>query len=90
MAHKRAMSQREVDALKTPGMTCVWDNLYLQIRDQGTRSWLFRYWVDRKPNVIGRGCGTRSHPRTGPRQGRTSAPCDQGRGRSRRREEGAA
>ncbi|MBX3582847.1 MAG: integrase family protein [Rhizobiaceae bacterium] len=55
MARKRAMSQREVDALKTPGMTCVSDNLYLQIRDQGTRSWLFRYWVDRKPKVIGLG-----------------------------------
>lgn len=55
MARKRAMSQREVDALKTPGMTCVSDNLYLQIRDQGTRSWLYRYWVDRKPKVIGLG-----------------------------------
>lgn len=55
MARKRAMSQREVDALKTPGMTCVSDNLYLQIRDQGTRSWLFRYWIDRKPKVIGLG-----------------------------------
>lgn len=55
MARKRAMSQREVDALTTPGMTCVSDNLYLQIRDQGTRSWLFRYWVDRKPKVIGLG-----------------------------------
>jgi hypothetical protein len=55
MARKRAMSQREVDALKAPGMTCVSDNLYLQIRDQGTRSWLYRYWVDRKPKVIGLG-----------------------------------
>jgi integrase len=55
LARKRAMSQREVDALKTPGMTCVSDNLYLQIRDQGTRSWLYRYWVDGKPKVIGLG-----------------------------------
>lgn len=55
MARKRAMSQREVDALKKPGMTCVSDNLYLQIRDQGTRSWLYRYWVDGKPKVIGLG-----------------------------------
>ncbi|MBX3582904.1 MAG: integrase arm-type DNA-binding domain-containing protein [Rhizobiaceae bacterium] len=55
MARKRAMSQREVDALKAPGMTCVSDNLYLQIRDQGTRSWLYRYWVDGKPKVIGLG-----------------------------------
>ena len=43
MARKRAMSQREVDAQKRPGMTCVSDNLYLQIRDQGARSWLYRY-----------------------------------------------
>jgi hypothetical protein len=55
MARKRAMSQREVDAIRKVGMTCVSDNLYLQIRDQGTRSWLYRYWVDRKPKVIGLG-----------------------------------
>ncbi|MBX3582809.1 MAG: integrase arm-type DNA-binding domain-containing protein [Rhizobiaceae bacterium] len=55
MARKRAMSQREVDALKKPGMTCVSDSLYLQIRDQGTRSWLFRYWVEGKPKVVGLG-----------------------------------
>jgi hypothetical protein len=38
VARKRAMSQREVDAIRKVGMTCVSDNLYLQIRDQGTRS----------------------------------------------------
>jgi integrase len=36
-------------------MHWVSDNLYLQIREQGTRSWLFRYWVDGKPKVIGLG-----------------------------------
>jgi hypothetical protein len=55
MARKRAMPQREVDALKTLGMTCVSDNLYLQIRDQGTRSWLFLVLVDVKPKVAGFG-----------------------------------
>jgi integrase len=55
MARKRAMSQREVDAIRKVGMTCVSDNLYLQIRDQGTRSWLYRYWIDGKPKVIGLG-----------------------------------
>lgn len=55
MARQRAMSAREVDAIRKVGMTCVSDNLYLQIRDQGTRSWLFRYWVDGKPKVIGLG-----------------------------------
>jgi hypothetical protein len=43
MAHKRALSAREVDGLRDIGMHWVSDNLYLQIRDQGTRSWLFRY-----------------------------------------------
>ncbi|MBX3582895.1 MAG: DUF4102 domain-containing protein [Rhizobiaceae bacterium] len=49
------MSQREVDAIRKAGMTCVSDNLYLQVRDQGTRSWLYRYWVEGKPKVIGLG-----------------------------------
>lgn len=44
MARKRALSAREVEALREDGMHRVSDNLYLQIRDQGTRSWLFRYW----------------------------------------------
>jgi hypothetical protein len=55
LARKRAMSAREVDAIRKVGMTCVSDNLYLQIRDQGTKSWLFRYWVEGKPKVIGLG-----------------------------------
>ncbi|MBN9076451.1 MAG: hypothetical protein BGN87_23615 [Rhizobiales bacterium 65-79] len=55
MVRKRALSAREVDALRDVGMHWVSDNLYLQIRDQGTRSWLFRYWVDSKPKVIGLG-----------------------------------
>src|SRR5690606_23866471 len=55
MARRRALSSREVDALREVGMHWISDNLYLQIRDQGTRSWLFRYWVDGKPKVIGLG-----------------------------------
>jgi hypothetical protein len=55
MARKRALSAREVEALRDIGMHWVSDNLYLQIRDQGTRSWLFRYWVDSRPKVIGLG-----------------------------------
>ena len=53
MARRRALSQREVDGLREIGMHWVADNLYLQIRDQGTRSWLYRYWVDGKPKVVG-------------------------------------
>lgn len=55
MARKRALSAREVDALREVGMHWAADNLYLQIRDQGTRSWLFRYWIDGKPKVVGLG-----------------------------------
>lgn len=55
MARKRALSAREADALREAGMHWVADNLYLQIREQGTRSWLFRYWVDSKPKVVGLG-----------------------------------
>ncbi|MBN9038824.1 MAG: integrase arm-type DNA-binding domain-containing protein [Rhizobiales bacterium] len=55
MARKRALSAREVDALRDVGMHWVSDNLYLQIREQGTRSWLFRYWVDSRPKVLGLG-----------------------------------
>lgn len=55
MARKRALSAREVEALRDVGMHWVSDNLYLQVREQGTRSWLFRYWVDGKPKVIGLG-----------------------------------
>lgn len=55
MARRRALSSREVDALRDVGMHWISDNLYLQIREQGTRSWLFRYWVDGKPKVVGLG-----------------------------------
>lgn len=55
MARRRALSSREVDALRDVGMHWISDNLYLQIREQGTRSWLFRYWLDGKPKVIGLG-----------------------------------
>lgn len=38
MARQRALSVREVDALREVGMHWISDNLYLQIRDQGTRN----------------------------------------------------
>ena len=55
MVRRRALSAREVDAIREEGMHWIDDNLYLQIRSQGTRSWLFRYWVDGKPKVLGLG-----------------------------------
>lgn len=55
MARQRALSAKEVDAKRDVGMHWVSDNLYLQVREPSTRSWLFRYWVDGKPKVIGLG-----------------------------------
>lgn len=49
MARRRALSSREVDALREVGMHWISDNLYLQIRDQGTRSWLLR--IPMKPAI---------------------------------------
>ena len=55
MVRRRALSAREVDAIREEGMHWIDDNLYLQIRSQGTRSWLFRHWVEGKPKVLGLG-----------------------------------
>ena len=55
MRQRRARSQREIDGLTAEGMFWVADNLYIQIRKQGTRSWLFRYWVRGNPKVVGLG-----------------------------------
>lgn len=55
MVRRRALSAREVEAIREEGMHWIDDNLYLQIRPQGTRSWLFRYWVEGKPKVLGLG-----------------------------------
>jgi integrase len=43
MARVRALSAREVDAIKKPGVHWAAPSLYLQVRDDGTRSWLFRW-----------------------------------------------
>ncbi len=44
MARKRALSTREVDALMSRlGTHRVDENLFLQVRQDGTRSWAFRY-----------------------------------------------
>ena len=37
MVRRRALSAREVDAIREEGMHWIDDNLYLQIRSQGTR-----------------------------------------------------
>jgi hypothetical protein len=43
MAQRRALTSSQVAALKDEGVHWVAPSLYLQIRPQGTRSWLFRY-----------------------------------------------
>jgi len=55
MARKRALSAREVDAIKATGVHWVAPSLYMQIRLQGTRSWLFRCSIDGKNHWAGLG-----------------------------------
>lgn len=43
MSQRRALSAAQVNALAADGVHWVAPSLYLQIRPQGTRSWLFRY-----------------------------------------------
>jgi len=56
MARKRALSAREVDALMHKlGTHRVDENLYLQIREDGTKSWVFRYSRGGKMRSLGLG-----------------------------------
>jgi integrase len=55
MPKRRALSAKEVDAITKPGLTWVDDNLYLQIRPDGTRSWIFRYERDGRVRSMGLG-----------------------------------
>ena len=43
MSQRRALTSTQVTALSADGVHWVAPSLYLQIRPQGTRSWLFRY-----------------------------------------------
>ncbi|MBL8578350.1 MAG: tyrosine-type recombinase/integrase [Mesorhizobium sp.] len=53
--NRRALSQREVDAVTKTGLTWADDNLYVQRRDDGTRSWVFRYERDGRVRSLGLG-----------------------------------
>ncbi|MBN9034598.1 MAG: tyrosine-type recombinase/integrase [Rhizobiales bacterium] len=56
MARKRALSAREVDALMSKlGTHRVDENLFLQVREDGTKSWAFRYSRGGKMRVLGLG-----------------------------------
>ncbi len=39
----RSLTAAQVAAIKKDGLTRVAPSLYLQVREQGTRSWMFRY-----------------------------------------------
>lgn len=52
---KRALSAQQVAALSDNGTHRVDNQLYLQIREQGTRSWVFRYSRNGKTHWIGLG-----------------------------------
>ena len=55
MAKGRALSAREVDAIKKPGVHWVAPALYIQIRNDGSRSFLFRYRRNGKAHWHGLG-----------------------------------
>jgi len=55
MARKRALSVRAVDAIKKTGVHWVAPSLYMQVRPQGTRSWLLRCSIDGKNHRVGLG-----------------------------------
>jgi integrase len=52
---KRALTATQVAALSDHAVHWVAPSLYLQIRPQGTRSWLFRYWRDGQNQWMGLG-----------------------------------
>lgn len=52
---KRALSSPQVDALKARGTHWVSASLYLQIKEQGSRSWVFRYERQGKVTWLGLG-----------------------------------
>lgn len=57
---RRALSAREVDALMNkPGLHRVDENLFLQVREDGTRSWVFRFAQFGKRRVLGLGRASR-------------------------------
>jgi integrase len=52
---KRALTATQVDALEKHGVHWIAPSLYMQIRPQGTRSWLFRYGRDGQNQWLGLG-----------------------------------
>ena len=51
----RKLSALEVGRINEPGKHPVGENLYLQVSQSGTKSWLFRYAVKRKTTWMGLG-----------------------------------
>ena len=56
----RSLSAAQVAAIKDDGVHRVAPSLYLQVREQGTRSWLFRYskngqnqWMGLQAKIFG-------------------------------------
>ena len=45
----------KVERVKDPGMYADGDGLYLRVTPQGTKNWVLRYMIDRKPHWMGLG-----------------------------------
>src|SRR5437868_5419602 len=52
---RRSLTAAQVAAIKDDGVHGVAPSLYLQVREQGTRSWLFRYSKNGKNQWMGLG-----------------------------------
>lgn len=55
MPTRRALTATQVSALKADGVHWIAPSLYMQIRPQGTRSWLFRYSKNGENQSMGLG-----------------------------------
>lgn len=55
MAHINRLSELKVKGKLEPGWYADGGNLFLRVRDTGTRSWFFRYKIGGKVREIGLG-----------------------------------
>jgi integrase len=52
---RKKKNVKQVDSLKTPGYHCIGDGLYLQVRNESSRSWIYRYQLANERRDMGLG-----------------------------------